>query len=250
MTRHVENFLVGAMDVDSGAAFFRRTPNKAVITGAHRSTSARALEPRPNASSSRGLRRTRPCSQAPRPARPSSRPDDTFTASIDRDAHGQDRHSRPEEGRTGAADLDAGFDCSASECLKASLALPRSCGDKDDMDRSAIQQLLHEQRSYFASGVTKDPSFRIGQCRLRQAVVCTSRRSSTRSGRTGQARIRGLRGRDRIVLNEIVPRAEDLLRWSRPRRLRTPLAPLPRPVLRPSEPSVWAGHRPWNFPVS
>lgn len=34
---NVENFLIGAMDVDSALTYFRRTPNKAVITGAHRS---------------------------------------------------------------------------------------------------------------------------------------------------------------------------------------------------------------------
>jgi uncharacterized protein len=33
----VENFLIGAMDVDSALNYFRKTPNKAVITGAHRS---------------------------------------------------------------------------------------------------------------------------------------------------------------------------------------------------------------------
>ncbi len=33
----VENFLIGAMDVDSALNYFRRMPNKAVITGAHRS---------------------------------------------------------------------------------------------------------------------------------------------------------------------------------------------------------------------
>ena len=33
----VENFSIGAMDVDSALTYFRRTPNKAVITGAHRS---------------------------------------------------------------------------------------------------------------------------------------------------------------------------------------------------------------------
>jgi len=33
----VENFSIGAMDVDSALKYFRRTPNKAVITGAHRS---------------------------------------------------------------------------------------------------------------------------------------------------------------------------------------------------------------------
>lgn len=33
----VENFSIGAMDVDSALAYFRRIPNKAVITGAHRS---------------------------------------------------------------------------------------------------------------------------------------------------------------------------------------------------------------------
>jgi len=32
----VENFSIGAMDVDSALKYFRRTPNKAVITGAHR----------------------------------------------------------------------------------------------------------------------------------------------------------------------------------------------------------------------
>lgn len=33
----VENFSIGAMDVDNALNYFRRTPNKAVITGAHRS---------------------------------------------------------------------------------------------------------------------------------------------------------------------------------------------------------------------
>jgi hypothetical protein len=33
----VESFSIGAMDVDSALKYFRRTPNKAVITGAHRS---------------------------------------------------------------------------------------------------------------------------------------------------------------------------------------------------------------------
>lgn len=33
----VENFSIGAMDVDSALTYFRKTPNKAVITGAHRS---------------------------------------------------------------------------------------------------------------------------------------------------------------------------------------------------------------------
>ncbi|MBA4371309.1 MAG: cobyrinic acid a,c-diamide synthase [Thermodesulfovibrio sp.] len=33
----IESFSVGAMDVDSALKYFRRTPNKAVITGAHRS---------------------------------------------------------------------------------------------------------------------------------------------------------------------------------------------------------------------
>lgn len=37
LEEHVEHFLIGAMDVDSAVTFFRRTPNKAVITGAHRS---------------------------------------------------------------------------------------------------------------------------------------------------------------------------------------------------------------------
>ncbi len=37
LDEHVENFLIGAMDVDSALTYFRRTPNKAVITGAHRS---------------------------------------------------------------------------------------------------------------------------------------------------------------------------------------------------------------------
>lgn len=34
---YVENFSIGAMDVDSALTYFRRMPNKAVITGAHRS---------------------------------------------------------------------------------------------------------------------------------------------------------------------------------------------------------------------
>jgi len=37
LDQFVENFSIGAMDVDSALNYFRRTPNKAVITGAHRS---------------------------------------------------------------------------------------------------------------------------------------------------------------------------------------------------------------------
>lgn len=37
MEGFVENFSIGAMDVDSALSHFRRVPNKAVITGAHRS---------------------------------------------------------------------------------------------------------------------------------------------------------------------------------------------------------------------
>ncbi|MFA5355010.1 MAG: DRTGG domain-containing protein, partial [Thermodesulfovibrionales bacterium] len=36
LDEYVEHFLIGAMDVDSALNYFRRTPNKAVITGAHR----------------------------------------------------------------------------------------------------------------------------------------------------------------------------------------------------------------------
>ncbi len=36
LDEHVEHYLIGAMDVDSALNYFRRTPNKAVITGAHR----------------------------------------------------------------------------------------------------------------------------------------------------------------------------------------------------------------------
>lgn len=37
LDEEVENFSIGAMDVDSALNYFRRVPNKAVITGAHRS---------------------------------------------------------------------------------------------------------------------------------------------------------------------------------------------------------------------
>jgi BioD-like phosphotransacetylase family protein len=37
LDEYVENYLIGAMDVDSALNYFRRIPNKAVITGAYRS---------------------------------------------------------------------------------------------------------------------------------------------------------------------------------------------------------------------
>jgi len=37
MDEYVEKFSIGAMDVDSAIKYFRKTPNKAVITGGHRS---------------------------------------------------------------------------------------------------------------------------------------------------------------------------------------------------------------------
>ena len=120
------------------------------------------------------------------------------------------------------------------------------------MDRSAILQLIHEQRSYFASGVTKDPAFRLGQlATLRQAVV-----------RHEQALVDALRedlgkpafevyaGETAIVLREIDHARRHLRRWSRARRVRTPLAYVPaRCSVHPEPYGVVLIIGPWNFPL-
>jgi acyl-CoA reductase-like NAD-dependent aldehyde dehydrogenase len=120
------------------------------------------------------------------------------------------------------------------------------------MDRPTILKLLHDQRSYFASGITKDPSFRLDQLKvLRNAIrSCEDAILHALQQDLRKPAFEAYGGDIAIVVNEIDHAVRHLRRWAKPRRVRTPLAHLPARCFVRSEPyGVALIIGPWNFPV-
>ena len=120
------------------------------------------------------------------------------------------------------------------------------------MDRPAIQQLLKGHRSCFASGATKDLSFRIDRLgALRKAVTsCEGAIINALQQDLRKPPFEAYGGDIAIVVNEIDHAVRHLRSWAKPRRVRTPLAHLPARCFVRSEPyGVALIIGPWNFPV-
>ncbi len=120
------------------------------------------------------------------------------------------------------------------------------------MERSAIKQLLHSQRSYFASGVTKDVPFRIEQLKvLKKAVqACEHELFRALKEDLNKPAFEAYGGETAIVFNEIDHAVRHLRRWSKPRRVPMPLAHFPAKAFVHPEPyGVALIIGPWNFPV-
>jgi len=120
------------------------------------------------------------------------------------------------------------------------------------MDRSKIQQLLHDHRSYFASGVTKDLSFRRKQLGVLKKALLACEHSLFHALKEdlGKPAFEAYGGETAIVINEIDHAMRHLGCWAKPRRVRSPLSLFPATsAIHPEPFGVALIIGPWNFPV-
>ena len=120
------------------------------------------------------------------------------------------------------------------------------------MEQRAIQQLLHDHRSYFASGVTKGLTFRREQLGvLRRALqACEQALFHSLKEDLGKPAFEAYAGETAIVINEIDHAVRHLRRWAKPRRVPSPLSHFPaRSFIHPQPYGVSLIIGPWNFPV-
>ncbi len=120
------------------------------------------------------------------------------------------------------------------------------------MTSTAIKQLVHNHRSCFATGITKDLSFRLAQLRVLRKAVTDNEDAIFHALKEdlNKPAFEAYGGETAIVINEIDHAVRRLRCWSKPRRVRTPLAHFPaRSFIYPGPYGVALIIGPWNFPV-
>jgi len=120
------------------------------------------------------------------------------------------------------------------------------------MQSTSIKKLLHDHRAYFATGVTKDLSFRLEQLRVLRKAVTDNEDAIFHALKEdlNKPAFEAYGGETAIVINEIDQALRHLRCWSKPRRVRTPLAHFPaRSFIHPGPFGVALIIGPWNFPV-
>ncbi len=117
---------------------------------------------------------------------------------------------------------------------------------------SILHRLVAGQRSFFASGLTRDLAFRREQLRLLRKAVAGSEDLLFQALKQdlGKPAFEAYAGESAIVVNEIDAALRRLRSWSRPVRVRTPIAFFPaRSSIVPEPYGVALIIGPWNFPV-
>ena len=120
------------------------------------------------------------------------------------------------------------------------------------MTATSIKKLLHDHRFYFATGITKGLSFRLEQLRVLRKAVTDNEAAifHTLKEDLGKPAFEAYGGESAIVLHEIDEALRHLRCWSKPRRVRTPLAYFPAgSFIYPVPFGVALIIGPWNFPV-
>jgi len=120
------------------------------------------------------------------------------------------------------------------------------------MPNSSIKKLLHDHRAYFATGITKDLSFRLEQLRVLRKAVTDNEDANFHALKEdlNKPAFEAYGGESAIVLHEIDHALRHLQCWSKPRRIRTPLTLFPaRSSVHPVPFGVALIIGPWNFPV-
>jgi aldehyde dehydrogenase (NAD+) len=115
-----------------------------------------------------------------------------------------------------------------------------------------IKQLIHDHRAYFASGITKDISFRFEQLRVLRKAVMDNEDAIFHALKEdlNKPAFEAYGGEFAIVLHEIDHALRHLRCWSKPRRVRTPMTLFPaRSFVHPVPYGVGLIIGPWNFPV-
>jgi aldehyde dehydrogenase (NAD+) len=120
------------------------------------------------------------------------------------------------------------------------------------MTTTSIKQLVQNHRAYFATGRTKDVSFRLEQLRVLRKAVTDNEDAIFHAVKEDlhKPAFEAYGGETAIVINEIDQALRHLRCWSKPRRVRTPLAHFPaRSFIYPVPFGVALIIGPWNFPV-
>ena len=120
------------------------------------------------------------------------------------------------------------------------------------MDKSQITKRVNDHRAYFASGKTRDLSFRVDKLRsLRKAIVENEQAIfDALKADLNKPSFEAYGGDLAIVVNEIEYAMKYLSCWSKPKKVRTPFAYFPSRSYTLAEPyGVTLIVGPWNFPV-
>jgi len=120
------------------------------------------------------------------------------------------------------------------------------------MPNTPLKQLLHDHRAYFATGITKDITFRLEQLRVLRKAVTDNEDAIFHALKEDLSKpaFEAYGGETAILLHEIDHALRHLRCWSKPRRVNTPLAHFPaRSFIYPVPFGVALIVGPWNFPV-
>jgi aldehyde dehydrogenase (NAD+) len=120
------------------------------------------------------------------------------------------------------------------------------------MNKTELANLLSDHRTFFATNRTKDLSFRREQLKqLRQMIVKNEAALfEALKQDLGKPAFEAYGGETGFVIREIDAALKNLDRWSRPRRVRTPLVHFPGRSFIYQEPyGVALIIGPWNFPI-
>jgi len=120
------------------------------------------------------------------------------------------------------------------------------------MDKPQLIRLVDNHRAYFAEGKTRDLSFRIGKLRILRKAIIENEQAifDTLKADLNRPAFEAYGGDTAIVVNEIDHAMKHLAGWTKPKKVRTPLAYFPSKSYTLSEPyGVTLIIGPWNFPV-
>ena len=119
------------------------------------------------------------------------------------------------------------------------------------MDQPGICDTVRKQREFFGSGKTKDISFRIEGLKTLKKVIKENEKAILNGVKADMERptFEGYGGEIGVVLNEIDYAIKNLKTWTKPKRVRTPLAHFLASSYIYSEPyGVVLVIGPWNYP--
>ena len=119
------------------------------------------------------------------------------------------------------------------------------------MDKSHILELIGNHRAFFASGITRELSFRVEQLKaLRKAIIDHETAIFEALKRDlNKPAFEAYGGDTAIVINEIDHTLKHLRSWAKPKKVKTPLVYFPSSSFTLPEPyglALIVG--PWNFP--
>ncbi len=120
------------------------------------------------------------------------------------------------------------------------------------MDNLKINELIQSQRDFFNTGITKDAFFRLEQLDLLKKVIIENEKTIFESLKRdlNKPPLESYIGETALVIHEIDYALKNLRSWTKPRKVKTPLAYFPCSIAVYSEPyGVALIIGPWNFPV-